>query len=51
MTKKEMLERMDEIETRRFYLAMKDRWNSKDFETDDKLFYEWLSLKKKVEKN
>lgn len=49
MTKEEMLKRMDEIETRRFYLAMKDRWDRSDYETDDKWFREWLDLKKKVE--
>ena len=49
MTKEEMLKRMDEIETRRFYLAMKDRWSREDFATDDKWFNEWLTLKKKVE--
>ena len=50
MTREEMLKRMDEIETRRFYLAMKDHWDRDDFETDRKWFNEWLDLKKKVEK-
>lgn len=50
MSKQEMKERMKELENRRFFLAMKDRWNSNDYALDDKLFHEWLELKNKVEK-
>lgn len=50
MSKQEMKEKMKELENRRFFLAMKDRWNSSDYALDDKLFHEWLELKNKVEK-
>ena len=48
MTKEEMLKRMEELEGKRFMLAMKDRWDSSDYDRDNKLFNEWLELKKKV---
>ena len=48
MTRKEILDRIDEIETARFYLAMKDHWNREDFEQDGNLFEEWAELKRKL---
>lgn len=50
MTREEITKRMEEIETRRFYLAMKDRWTREDFATDDKWFAEWLNLKNELVK-
>lgn len=50
MTREEITKRMEEIENRRFYLAMKDHWTREDFATDDKWFAEWLKLKKELEK-
>lgn len=50
MTREEIIKRMNEIETKRFYLKMKDFWDRKDFETDDKWFKEWFELKKELEK-
>lgn len=49
MARDEMLKRMEEIENRRFRLAMIDFWKGEDFELDRKLFKEYLDLKKKVE--
>jgi hypothetical protein len=37
MTKAEIEKRIDELETKRFYLAMKDHWNSADFYNDAQL--------------
>ena len=48
MTKAEIEKRIDELETQRFYLAMKDRWNADDYRTDNKWFNELLDLKKKL---
>lgn len=49
MTKAEMMKKMEQIETRRFYLAMKDHWTRKDFDLDHEMFNEWLNLKRAVE--
>lgn len=48
MTREEMMNRIEELETARFYLAMKDRWNNEDFQTDDRLYRELRELKQKV---
>lgn len=45
MTKDEILKRIDEIETRRFYLAMIDRWTTREYDTDTELANELYSLK------
>lgn len=50
MTREEIAKRMDEIETRRFCLAMKDCWTREDFATDNKWYAEWLDLKKELER-
>lgn len=49
MTREEIIKRMDEIETKRFYLAMKDRWDRSDYDWDNKMFNEWLNLKKMLD--
>lgn len=49
MTNNEIKARIDELETRRFYLSMKDRWSQADFDTDRKMWMEVLELKKKLE--
>lgn len=46
MTREEMQKRLETLETRSFYLAMKDHWDRKDFELDTKMFNEMLELKK-----
>lgn len=50
MAKQKIIKKMDEIETRRFYLMMKDRWTCEDYATDNKLFAEWLELKNELAK-
>lgn len=34
MTKEVLMEKLEELESKRFMLAMKDRWNSEDYATD-----------------
>ncbi len=46
MTKNEMQARIDDLEKRRFYLSMKDRWDADDYDYDRKMFAEVLELKK-----
>lgn len=48
MTKNEMQARINELEKRRFYLSMKDRWDADDYDYDRKLFAEALELKKAI---
>ena len=48
MIRNEIEKRIEEIENKRFYLAMKDRWNANDYATDNKWFKELLELKKKI---
>lgn len=49
MNKTEIENRINELERRRFYLSMKDRWSAEDYQTDRKLWTEILSLKKEIE--
>ena len=44
MTRQEINNRITEIESKRFYLAMKDRWEPADYKEDKDLYNEWLSL-------
>ena len=44
--REELKARLKDIEDRRFFLAMKDRWNNSDYELDNKLFNEEISIKK-----
>lgn len=44
--REELKARLKDIEDRRFFLAMKDRWNNSDYELDNKLFNEELIIKK-----
>ena len=46
MTRTEILNKIDELETARFYLAMKDHWNREDFARDAKWCEEVMALKK-----
>lgn len=48
-TVKEINERIETLERRKFMLAMKDNWNRKDFETDRQLAREILALEKELE--
>ena len=46
MTVEEARARIEELETKIFLLAMKDFWDRRDFEEDDKMNREVLTLKK-----
>ena len=49
MTRREELtNRLDEVETKRFYLAMKDYWNDDDYNRDRELFNEETALRKEL---
>ena len=45
-----MRERIEQIDNQLFYLNMKDRWNSNDYEYDRQLRQERRTLIKKLEK-
>lgn len=51
MTINEMTKRIEELENKRFFLAMKDRWGRDDYDIDRKWFEEILDLKKKIAEN
>ena len=46
MTKAEIRKRIEEIENKRFCLAMKDRWNANDYATDANWLNELRELNK-----
>lgn len=48
MTKKEMMEELEILESRRFLLAMKDIWNSEDFDLDREMATKIFQLKKEL---
>ena len=49
MTRREELTtRLEAIEERRFFLAMKDRWNTEDYALDNKLYSEELAIKREL---
>ena len=45
MTREQAMQRYEELETKSFFLAMKDNWTRADFDEDDKMFREMLMLK------
>jgi hypothetical protein len=45
MTRTEILNKIDELETARFYLAMKDHWTREDFARDTEHHTEMRALK------
>ena len=46
--REELKARLEAIENRRFFLAMKDRWDNNDYALDNKLFNEELAIKKEL---
>ena len=48
MTKKEMMEELEILENRRFLLAMKDTWNSEDFDLDREMATKIFQLEKEL---
>ena len=49
MAREEIIKKIDNLETERFYLKMKDYWSSNDFEHDRELYYQIRELKKALE--
>ena len=49
MAREEIMKKIDELETKQFYLKMKDHWTSDDFNYDRKLYYQIRELKKALE--
>lgn len=49
MTRTEIEARIDKLEDLRFYLAMKDYWNERDYEQDRKWRDELFELRKEIE--
>ncbi len=45
MTTKEIKDKIEELESKKFYLAMKDRWDAEDYQYDRELFREIQELK------
>lgn len=51
MTRREELKaKLEAVENRRFFLAMKDRWDSNDYRLDDKLSREAMTIKEELKK-
>jgi hypothetical protein len=46
--KEELKARLEKVENKRFFLAMKDRWNANDSKYDDDLLREEIALKKEL---
>lgn len=48
MTKKMIENKIEELETKKFMLSMKDHWNREDFDKDAKLWNEIVKLRKEL---
>ena len=48
MTRQEIEKRIEELETRRFALAMCDRWTQEDYDLDDRLSEEIRTLEEQL---
>ena len=48
MTRQEIEKQIEELEDRKFYLAMKDRWNREDYKRNDDLNKQLKELKKEL---
>lgn len=46
MTKDEILQEIDNVETKIYYLDMKDRWSARDYELDDQFEKRLTELKR-----
>lgn len=49
MTRQEIMDRIEEIENRRFYIAMIDRWTQEDYNRDTELLNEERELQRMLE--
>lgn len=48
MTRQEIEKQIEELEDRKFYLAMKDRWNKEDYKRNDDLNKQLRELKEEL---
>ena len=48
MTKQEIAKRIEDLENRRFALAMCDRWTQEDYDLDDRLSEEIRTLEEQL---
>ena len=48
MTKQEIEKQIEELEDRKFYLAMKDRWNREDYKKNDDFNKQLRELKEEL---
>lgn len=48
MTRQEIEKQIEELENRKFYLAMKDRWNREDYKRNDDLNKQLRELKEEL---
>lgn len=48
MTRQEIEKQIEELEDRKFYLAMKDRWNREDYKRNDDLNKQLRELKEEL---
>ena len=48
MTRQEVEKQIEELEDRKFYLAMKDRWNREDYKRNDDLNKQLRELKEEL---
>ena len=48
MTRQEIEKQIEELEDRKFYHAMKDRWNKEDYKRNDDLNKQLRELKKEL---
>ena len=46
LTKDEILQEIDNVETKIYYLDMKDRWSTRDYELDDQFEKRLTELKR-----
>lgn len=49
LTKDEILEKIKDLQYRRFILDMKDMWDRSDYQADDEMYAELLKLGKLLE--
>lgn len=48
MTRQEIEKQIEELEDRKFYLAMKDRWNREDYKNNSNLNTQIRTLKEEL---
>lgn len=49
MNKEELLKELQEIQKRRFYLSMTDRWDDSDYDLDNELWKKEIQLQNQLE--